>query len=441
MKRLTLEATDENVLEAIKNNSYYRVANVRDFVQSLDLIEGNMFISLDARWGEGKTFYVRQIEKTLEYCSGNILNNQEVVDVLKLYFQNTALNSINLKNSYLPIYYNAWLYDNHHDPLMSLLLTIVKKSKKCIETKENSNSIFQKIMAVLSSISLSYKGIQLSVNDEKIANAFCGKDILEDIKIAEEIREAVKNIFNEIIVEEAQKMVIFIDELDRCRPSYAIEMLERIKHYFDDERIIFVVSVNKEQLIHTISKFYGYGFDATGYLNKFFDLNVHLPEVYGGDDNPFKEWNASQHLLHSIANELSAYYRLTLRDALIFKQRLSGISFNLVNDASLHGQCLSIFIPIVTALDIKNQKEKMNFLNGNSDIIDTLSTELPTLERWVSSIGRQKDFFDGLKKINNTYTYVFGNKQDNNKLGVNKNLKNICIKICNGFERETSNYS
>ena len=56
-------------------------------------------------------------------------------------------------------------------------------------------------------------------------------------------------------------------------------MLERIKHYFDDDRIIFVVSVNKEQLIHTISNYYGTGFDSTGYLNKFFDLDAHLPEL------------------------------------------------------------------------------------------------------------------------------------------------------------------
>lgn len=86
-------------------------------------------------------------------------------------------------------------------------------------------------------------------------------------------------ILNDIVTEEAQKLVIFIDELDRCRPTFAIETLERIKHYFDDERIIFVVSVNKEQLIHTISKFYGASFDATAYLNKFFDMNIYLPEI------------------------------------------------------------------------------------------------------------------------------------------------------------------
>ncbi len=64
MKRLTLEATDENILDSIRNNTFYRIGNIRDFVETLDTIEGNMFISLDARWGEGKTFYVRQIEKT-----------------------------------------------------------------------------------------------------------------------------------------------------------------------------------------------------------------------------------------------------------------------------------------------------------------------------------------------------------------------------------------
>lgn len=50
----------------------------------------------------------------------------------------------------------------------------------------------------------------------------------------------MKQIFDEVIVEHAQKLVIFIDELDRCRPSFALEMLERLKHYFDDDRIILL---------------------------------------------------------------------------------------------------------------------------------------------------------------------------------------------------------
>lgn len=126
MKRLTLEATDENILNSIKDNTYYRNPDVKDFIEALGEIEGNMFISLDARWGEGKTFYVRQIEKTLEYVTKKMTGEEpDVVEKLSPYFQNTVLDSISLKQSYLPIYYNAWLYDNHA-VLIVLLVTMAR---------------------------------------------------------------------------------------------------------------------------------------------------------------------------------------------------------------------------------------------------------------------------------------------------------------------------
>lgn len=95
-----------------------------EFIKALDLIEENIFISLDARWGEGKTFYVRQIEKTLEYQTLKNFetdDNKNKYEEMKPYFEKTVLEDIELGNSYLPVYYNAWLYDNHSDPLMSLL--------------------------------------------------------------------------------------------------------------------------------------------------------------------------------------------------------------------------------------------------------------------------------------------------------------------------------
>lgn len=67
MKKATLDATDENILQSIAYQIGNRNARVFEFIKTLDSINDNRFISLDARWGEGKTFYVRQIEKTLEY--------------------------------------------------------------------------------------------------------------------------------------------------------------------------------------------------------------------------------------------------------------------------------------------------------------------------------------------------------------------------------------
>lgn len=137
------------------------------------------------------------------------------------------------------------------------------------DTKIDSEKISEKLIKALSTLPISLG--EFKMNPFTVAEKLQVKkvDILSLVQTEEEIRERVKGIFNDIIVERAQKLIIFIDELDRCRPSFAIEMLERIKHYFDDERVIFVVSLNKEQLIHTITSYYGSGFDATRYLNKF----------------------------------------------------------------------------------------------------------------------------------------------------------------------------
>ena len=71
--------------------------------------------------------------------------------------------------------------------------------------------------------------------------------------------------------------MVFIDELDRCKPSYSVRLLEQIKHYLCDDRFIFVFSVNLQELQHTIKNYYGYSFDACRYLDRFFDLRITLP--------------------------------------------------------------------------------------------------------------------------------------------------------------------
>ena len=50
------------------------------------------------------------------------------------------------------------------------------------------------------------------------------------------------------MVERGNRLIIFIDELDRCKPTFAVHLLEQIKHYIFDDRITFVFSINLEQL-------------------------------------------------------------------------------------------------------------------------------------------------------------------------------------------------
>lgn len=71
-------------------------------------------------------------------------------------------------------------------------------------------------------------------------------------------------------------LYIFIDELDRCRPTFAIELLERIKHFFDVENCKFIIATDKQQLSHSIKAVYGVGFDSERYLRRFFDAEYSL---------------------------------------------------------------------------------------------------------------------------------------------------------------------
>ncbi len=444
MKKLAEEATIENVLESIKENKYNRTQDVIDFIMALEQIEENMFISLDAKWGAGKTFYVRQIEQTLNYLTRKA-KKLDIEESIETAFSKSPLGSMELEYTYCPVYYNAWLYDNHSDPLMSLILIITKVCEIYCDTKLCSSGLTDKLIALVNPFSFSIGNFQIGSNFEGIKGNFINKDILSSVKTEEEICEKVKEIFDSIIVENVQKLVIFVDELDRCRPSFAIEMLERIKHYFDDDRIIFIVSVNREQLIHSISKYYGANFDSTGYLDKFFDRNVYLPEIdsqYGGAQEVV--FTDRKYHLKNIAEGLNAYFHLTLRENLRFYEYISyAISSGYVRDRNGQGMVLSAFVPIIAILSIKDEGKKRRFLQGDNSILRDLFENVPALYQMTCRFGKnqgeesEENFNIGYAKIKEVYDYAFGMGEKrwyNGAIEINDNFKEICIKLCNGFK-------
>lgn len=443
MRRVTLEATDENILNSIKNNDYQRNDDVKDFIEALDAIEGNMFISLDGRWGEGKSFYIRQVELALKYLVQKKWGNDKET-VLDPYFQNPIWKDIDLKHSCFPVYYNAWYYDNHDDPLLSLLYVILKQYSGFVDTKMNQATLKRKFLSILPGFSVSLNGIgNISVESKKVYEDLKGKDIFEEILLVEEIRDKVKEIFDQMITENAERLVIIVDELDRCRPSYAVEVLERIKHYFNDDRIIFIAAVNKEQLVHTLLKYYGENFGATRYLNKFFDYNVHMPAMKS--NYSLRGANRAQFFLYSISAELTQYYKLTLRDTLIFNENISRLPAEYVNDVETEGCCLSLFVPIIIILEMVDQDQKMRFLNGDTTILENLCHTLNSAKKLVCAFGEDRivnenNFNLGYMRIKSVYEYTF-KKNDREsyqqlKMDVSMNIKNFCIKAYNGFKKQ-----
>lgn len=445
MKKYVQEATDINVWTSLKENTFDRGKDIREFIEGLELIEGNAFISLDAKWGDGKTFFVRQIEETLKYFRAKqmeteekLLKDLESYEYLK---DSVAVKETTVEHIYLPVYYNAWMYDDHNDPLMSLLLVMIKQCGEAYNTKINTKSLGKRLLAVASSLPISIK----KVNPAALINDLQeGKlDILSAVKTEEDIKECVRDVFNDIIVEKAEKLVVFIDELDRCKPSFAIEMLERIKHYFDDERIIFVVSLNKEQLIHTISNYYGSEFDATRYLNRFFDVSINLPEISRYQKQKVQCTDSERLWITLIADELSDYYGFSLRDKLIYKSSIESIPREIGDACSSDKVYLIIFEVIVVLLDMVDAKEKKAFLEGKSNILIDLMPRIEIYKKYILrifGIDIKDDCVEKLtekyKLVQEVYEYVFGRDTEEyfKEADISRNLKEICIKACNGLK-------
>jgi len=86
----------------------------------------------------------------------------------------------------------------------------------------------------------------------------------------------------------AKKIVVVIDELDRCRPDYALSMLEIIKHFFDVNNVHFILGVNLAELENMARARYGEKLDARNYIGKFVKVNLRLPE--NGSNNNDLPW-------------------------------------------------------------------------------------------------------------------------------------------------------
>ena len=94
-------------------------------------------------------------------------------------------------------------------------------------------------------------------------------------------------------------LIVIIDELDRCRPNYAIRMLEEIKHFFDVPGVVFILGLHGGQLSKSVSAIYGAEFDSDDYLRRFFSRRYELRsfsivelaaavfEEWGIDENKF----------------------------------------------------------------------------------------------------------------------------------------------------------
>lgn len=220
-------------------------------------------IVIDGDWGTGKT----------EFC-------HKLINKFKAEH-----------DSYRIVYVDAFKADHADNPLMTILAEVLK----LLPEGEQRKGFIQKALPVIRyGLKTALKvgvGHVLRKNADDIADEL--EDVLEETtekvidasveallkehEKAEESLAALQKTLTQIA--EVSPIVMFIDELDRCRPDFSVEMLEVIKHTFDVVGVKFVLVTNTKQLTAAINHRYGYEVDSQRYLDKFLKFRFSLPNT------------------------------------------------------------------------------------------------------------------------------------------------------------------
>jgi len=380
VKRYNVDPTDENILQSLTNNTYGRNENLRCYLELLDKATDISVFSLNADWGEGKTFFTLQAKMILEYLNPNCKQDEDTKTQLDALFTlpKTAMRKPEMTRTVFPVYYNAWLYDDHKDPLSSFLyflsVTFQKKYSKL-----DSNGL-RKLARALEIITDWKCGI--TVDLEKVGEAVTGQDTASKITYLEDAKHLVDEAFHDLL-EGNDGLIVFVDEIDRCSPRYAVDFLECIKHFFGCANVQFVFSTNIKQLAETICNVYGAGFDGTRYLNKFFDCSLELPPVdIEHMSRNFGTWPRT-YTVNSFAHSLIRSLHLSIREtndyygqALLITDRcqkaISNIWFSDADEFSYTCYPITLF-----ALSLTDRKKYDSFKSGTAE---TLFVSL--LQQW-----------------------------------------------------------
>lgn len=244
---------------------------VDQIIHLLDILSdtrGSCTFALNGKWGSGKTFVLNMLEQQLrEYQDGE---------------------------KYIVFHYNCWQYDYYDEPLVAIIASMLDSLDEQAHifpsgTHEAFRSKLTAAKPILRNIATSFAKNKLGVDIKEILS------LLDEIADAsEEAKEKTSDeheydqyyAFKKAMqaakeglqkLASAQTVVIVVDELDRCLPSYAIKVLERIHHLFYGlENTAVLMAVDKSQLDTTIKQIFGESTDASTYLKKFINFEIAL---------------------------------------------------------------------------------------------------------------------------------------------------------------------
>lgn len=306
MRRIDSAPTRDTLVKLLHNDAIGRNGDLAEFAGILKSIEGGYSLFLDADWGSGKTFFVKQVIMLLEEVNPFLSAHEDLLDLVS---PDRTLASYSDLDSFLPVYYNAWGNDHWDDPLPSIAASIALQGDASATFRSDVETS-EKIAGTLDAI----LGVFGRTGAGALKDVLSGKDLIQSYKERETLRSSISDLVDAVLPEKANSLFLVIDELDRCRPSFAMKVLEQLKNLFSDDRVIVLYSVNSNQLARVVEGMYGQGFDGQRYLSRFYDLTIPLRKV-----DSLKHLETSGLLKTSnrfdvIAYSLAEAYSMTMRN-------------------------------------------------------------------------------------------------------------------------------
>lgn len=240
------------------NDKLNRESEADNLTNLFGLVDNQMVLAINSPWGTGKSSFLHMWHQKL------------------------------INDEYDTVFFNAWENDFVEDAFIAFVNEIRESLKErdtngLIEgAKQLGLVLLKNTPKIISDVIEKKTGIEVEkiVSNDEISNFIGDKiDNYQNAKNSiKKFKEELANLAQESLCETGKPIIIFVDELDRCRPDFAIKLLERIKHLFSVENIIFVLGIDKDALSNSIKVVYGESTEINGYLARFIDIEYKLKE-------------------------------------------------------------------------------------------------------------------------------------------------------------------
>ena len=445
MKKHDLQPTDENIRSTFYKDSIGRNKDLVNFIKIIDSIDESFSIALDSYWGSGKTFFVKQVKMILdannEFTYDSVEERDKVLEKWNQLLGNDIINT----NYHIPIYYDAWANDNDNDPILSIVYQIIQTvgNHANIEEPKGLRSVFSLAGDIFELV----KGF----NPLEIAKKLKSENPLEEIMQTKSLKDRIDEFIESLIPERGERLIIIIDELDRCNPEFAVKLLERIKHYFNNDKVTFEFAVNIEELQHTIKKCYGQGFNAKRYLDRFFDLTIKLPKP------DMDKYYSSNNIINSTIKATVEHLDIQMREIPKYTRLCNKIEgFNVEKESDkncntydvpegwyvaphMNEVILNIVIPYLLGLIITNEDSYNVFFSGNgaAEFIDFLLKGNEDVRDYIEDMFVEENPIDEvLQEFYNHIIHDYSNQANNADYENGKYSRQIGKVICTGNEQK-----